>query len=96
MGRRDDDTVRPTSLSSAVVRQNGVRDNWRWGNAIVLLDDGLNIVRGENFQRRTLRRRGQGVRVLPHVQGARSTLRLAVIADRLGNGENVRFGECPV
>ena len=36
------------------------------------------------------------MRVLPHVQEARSTLRLAVIADRLGNGENVRFSESAV
>src|SRR5581483_8431774 len=35
VGRRDDNTVRQTSLSIAVISQNGMGDNRRWREAIV-------------------------------------------------------------
>ena len=94
--RRDDDAIGETGFASAIVNEDGTRDDRRRRHAIVALDDRLDIFGGQNFQRGALRGRGQGVRVLAHVQRAVDAVAAAVIANGLRDGENVRLGECAV
>jgi hypothetical protein len=47
----------------------------------------------ENFQSGALGRSGQRVRVLAHVNRAGDVLTAAIVANGLGDGENVRFSE---
>ena len=54
---------------------------------------GLDAVGRQHFERRALRRAGQRVRVLAHVERAVDALAAAVVADRLGDGQDVRLGE---
>ena len=57
------------------------------------LNDGLDFVGGENLERGALRRSRQRVRVLAHVERAVDPLAATVLADRLRDGQDVRFGE---
>src|SRR5258707_15083004 len=54
--RRDHDAVREMLLKAAVIDENGSRDNWRWRDAIVSLNDCIDVVGSEYFQRSALRR----------------------------------------
>ena len=61
--------------------------------AIVLLNDGFNAIRSQNFKRGPLCRVGERVRVLAHVQRPVRTLRAPIVADSLRDGQNVGFGK---
>ena len=78
-------------MTSAVIDEDGPRDDWRRRHTVVTLDDGLHPVGGQDLERGTLRRAGEGVRVFPHVQRAIGTLAAAVVADGLGDGQDVGF-----
>ena len=91
--RRDDDAVGQVLGAAAVVDEDRLRDDGRRRDAVVALDDRLDAVGGEHFERRALRRAGEGVRVLAHVERAVDLLLLPVFADRLRDGEDVGFGE---
>ena len=94
--RRDDDAVGQTGLASAIVNNDGARNDRRRRHAIIALDDRFDAVGREHFERGALRGRGQRVRVLAHLKRAIGAVAAAVIANRLGDGENVRLGECAV
>ena len=54
---------------------------------------GLDAVGRQHFQGGALGRAGQGVRVLAHVERAVDALAAAVVADGLGDGQDVGLGE---
>jgi hypothetical protein len=65
--RRDDNAVSKTIMAAAVVDQDCPRDNRCRRKPVVLLDDSLDAVSGQNFERCALGRPGQRMRVLAHV-----------------------------
>src|ERR1700722_4687194 len=81
-------------LAATVVNQNRSRDNRRRSYAVVLLNDRFHIVCRQYLEGRTLRGLGDSMGVFPHIERAVSSLLAPVFADRLGNGEDVRFVEC--
>src|SRR5919108_1381862 len=91
--RRDDDAVREVLLAAAVVYEDGPRDDWRRGHTVVALDDGQHAVGGQDLERRALGRPGQRVCVLPHVERSISALGAPVVADGLGDGQDMGLGE---
>src|SRR5215831_21078818 len=80
-------------LATAVVDEDSPRDDWRRRHTVVALDDGLHPVGGQDLERGALRWSGEGVRVFPHVQRAIGALAAAVVADSLGDGQDVGFGK---
>ena len=48
--RRDDESVREAILPSAIVNENRARDDGRWREAVVRLNDRLDAIRGEHFE----------------------------------------------
>ena len=80
-------------VAAAVVDQNRVRDDRRRRHAVVALDDGLDAVGREHFERGALGRTGQRVRVLAQAERAVDFLAAAVIADGLGDGQDMGLGE---
>ena len=57
------------------------------------LNDRLDAVGGEHFEGGSLGRAGQGVRVLADEERPVDAFAVAVLADRLRDGEDVRLGE---
>ena len=94
--RRDDDAVGKMCLARAVVDEDGPRDDRRRRHAVVALNDGLDAIGRQDLQRGALGRTGQRVRVLAHVERAIRALAAPIVADRLGDGQDVRLGECAV
>ena len=90
---RDDNAVGEMLGSPAVVDKNCARDDRRRSDAVVLLDDGVHAIGGEDLESRALCRSGKPVRVLTHEQRAIDALHAPEVADGLGDGENMRFGE---
>ncbi len=93
MRRCDDNAVREVVFAAAVVNDNGPRYYGRGSNAVILLNDGLDVIGGQDFERGALRRSGQRVGVLAHVERAVGSLAAPVVADGLGDGQDVRLGE---
>ena len=62
-----DDSVREVRLAAAIVGEDGPRDHRRRRHAVVALNDGVDIVRRQDFERGPLRGIGNRVRVLAHV-----------------------------
>ena len=91
--RRNHDSIRQAIFAAAVVNQDGVRDDRRGCNSIVLLNDGLDAVGRQHLQRGTLRGTRHRVRVFAHEERAVGPLMLAVFANGLGDSQDVRFGE---
>src|SRR5262249_59179936 len=90
---RDHDPVGQLVRAAAVVHQDGPRDHRRRGHPVVALDDRLHPVGRENLQRRPLGRAGQTVCVLAHENRAVCPSPAAVVADGLGDRQDVRLGE---
>ena len=90
---RDHDAVGEVGRAAAVVGENGPRDDRRRRDAAVALEDGLDTVRGQHFERGALRRLGQRVRVLAHVERTIDAVSAPVVADRLRDRRDVRLGE---
>src|SRR5271166_303790 len=70
-----------------------MRDDRSRRYTLTLLDDRLHVIRREHGERRMLCRPGHGMSVFPHIERAVGSLPSPVVADRLGNREDVRFGE---
>ena len=70
-----------------------MRDDRRRRHAVVALEDRLDALGRQDLQRGSLGRTGQGVRVLAHEERAVDASVAAVIADRLGDRQDVRLGE---
>ena len=64
----------------------GVTPSSRWMIVSTLL-------RGQHLERRALRRRGQRVCVLAHVERTVGAMAAPVVADGLSDGQDVRLGE---
>ena len=96
VGRGDDDAVGQPSVAAAVVGQDGVGDDGGGGEAIVVLDDGVDVVGDEDFEGGLLSRARERVGVLAHEEGAGDVVGGAVLADGLRDGGNVGLGEGPV
>ena len=94
--RRDDDAVGKVILATTVVNQNGSRDDRGRSYSVTLLYDGVHIVRGQHLESGALRGCRERVGVFPHVERTVGSLLSTVVADRLGDRQNVRFGECAV
>ena len=90
---RDDDAVGEAIAAPAIVDEDGVRDHRRRREAVVALDDGRHIVGRQHLQRGALRRPRERVRVLAHVERTGDRLLMPVVADRLGDRQDVRLVE---
>jgi hypothetical protein len=73
--------------------EDGSRNHRSWCEAVVFLDDGFDVVRGQDLERRALRRRGKRVRVLAQVERTVGPLIATVVADGLRDSQDVRLGE---
>ena len=93
MRRRYHDAVGQSLLAAPVVNKDGPRDDRCWGDAVVALDHGLDVIGGQHFEGGALGRRGERVGVLAHVERAVNALLSPVIADGLGDRQDVRLGE---
>jgi hypothetical protein len=93
---RDDNAVSKMLPATAVVNENGSRDNRGWRYAVTLLDDCLHVVRRQDLECGALCGRGQRVSVFSHIEWTVSALLPPVVADRLSNCQNVRLGKCAV
>ncbi len=91
----EDNAVGETLASLAIVDKDCPRHDRRRSHAVVLLDDGVHIIAGEDFERRALGGPGKRVRIPPHEQRAIGALQAPEVADGLGNGQNMGFGERP-
>ena len=91
---RDHDPVREPARESAVVGEDRVRNHR--GRRGAARPEHVHVVGGQHLQRRVLRRIRERVRVLAKIERAARPLRLAVLADRLGHGEDVRLVEGPL
>ena len=91
--RRDHDAVALVIGATTVVDEDGVRDDGRRRHAVVALEDRLDAFGRQHLERRPLRRAGEGVRVLAQEKRTVDRVRAAVVADRLGDRQDVRLGE---
>ena len=88
-----DNAVGETLASPAIVHKDCPRDDRRRSHAVVLLNDGVHVIAGENFERRALGGPGKRVRIASHEQRAIGALHAPEVADGLGDGQNMGFGE---
>ena len=82
-------------LATTIVDKDRVRNDRGSRDAIVQLNDGFDAVCSEYFQSRYLGRSREGMCVFAHKEWPIGTLHAPIIADGLGNGQDVRFGKCP-
>ncbi len=90
----DHDAVSEVLLAAAVVNENGSRDDRGRSYTVALLNDRLHVVCRQHFEGGALRGPRDGVRVFPQIEWAVGSLLSPVVADRLGNSQDVRFGKC--
>ena len=91
--RCDDDTVGEVLLAATVVNENSPRDDRRRRHSVVALDDGLHVVGRQHLERGALGGPGDRVGVLTHVERAVGALAPPVVADGLGDGQDMGLGE---
>ena len=91
--RRDDDAIGQTGAATAVVHEDGMRDDGRGRPFALARVAHLHVVRREDLERGALRRLGECVRVRAEEQRPGRALRLAVLAHRLRHREDVRLIE---
>jgi hypothetical protein len=87
------DPVGEVVRMAAVVDEDRARDRGRGREAIVALDHRLYAVRRQHLERGALGGSGERVRVLAQIERAVDALLAPVVADRLGDREDVRFSE---
>ena len=88
----DDDAVGEMPIPPAVVDEDRARDGRRRRHPVILLDDGLHMIGGEDFERGALGGLGNRVRILSHEQRAIDASHMTEVADGLGDGEDMGFG----
>ncbi len=91
MGRREHDAVRQSGPAPAIVRQDGVRKRRRGRVAQIHVHHHLDAVGRQHLQRTGEGRLGERVCILCEVQRPFRALEFAIAANRLRNGEDVRF-----
>ena len=79
------------SLRPRLYDEDGAGDDRRWRYTVVFLNDRVNAIRRQHFECSALRRRRNGMRILPHVDRTVDGLPSTVIADCLRDRQNVRF-----
>ena len=89
----DNDAVGKMVFAAAVVNQNRVRYDGGGRDSVVLLNDGFDVVGGQNLERGALRRAGQRVGVLAHVKRAVGSLPTPILADGLRDCQDMGFGK---
>ncbi len=92
----DDDAIGEVRGAATVAHDHGAGHDRCRRESVLALDDRLDTVRCQHLERRVLRHRGQRMRVLAHVERTVDGVRAAVVADRLGDGEDVGRGEAAV
>src|SRR5690242_5603287 len=83
-------------FATSVVNENRSRDYRSGSDTIAVLNNRLDVIRSQYLERSALRGCRQGVCVFPHVKRPVSSLLSPIIADRLCNREDVRFGKSAV
>ena len=82
-------------VATAVVDEDRARDDGRRRDAIVALDDRLDAVGGQHFERRATARVPTARACPSQDTAAARAMRLPVVADRLRDRQDVRLGEGP-
>ena len=90
---RDDDPVSQPGCAAAVIAKDGVRDDRRRRVAAIPVDHHLDAVGGQHLEGAHKGRLGQRVGVHPHEERTVDPVRLAIRANGLRDGQNVRFVE---
>jgi hypothetical protein len=93
--RRDDDAVGESRLAPAVVSENRVGDNRRWGIFIPLRDHDFHPVCRQDLERTGKGRLGEGMRVHAEKQRAIDLLLLPIQTNGLTDGEDMPFIKSP-
>lgn len=93
VGRGDDDAVGEAIFSVAVVGEDGVRERRGGSVAAVLIDHGFDAVGSQDFKGADEGGFGKSVGVCGEEERAGGALLLAVVADGLGDSEDVVFVE---
>ena len=89
----DDDAVGQTALATAVMHEDGPGNHRGRCDTIVYLNDHIHAIGRQNLQGGTLGGRRDRVCVLAHVQRAIDPALTSVVANRLGNRQDVGFRE---
>ena len=89
VGGGDDDAVGAVELGVLVVGEDGVGEGGGGGVAEMLVDDGLDVVGGEDFEGGGEGGLGEGVGVFGEEEWAECVLGGAVLDDGLGDGGDV-------
>jgi hypothetical protein len=93
--RGDDDAVGEPAGAPLVPRQDGVRDDRGRRVAVVLGVTRLDVVGRQHLEGGALRRVGERMAVLAEEERAVDALLLAVLADGVDDGQDVRLVEAP-
>src|SRR6185437_1904465 len=83
MRGRNNYSIRKMLLAAPVIHKDRARDDGCRRYAIIFLNNGLYVIAGQHFQRSALCRRGDRMRVLPHVKRAICLLLSPVVTDGL-------------
>ena len=89
VGWGDDDAVGAVELEVGVASEDGVGEDGGGGVAEVFVDDGFDVVGGEDFEGCDEGGFGEGVGVFGEEEGAGGVLGGAVLDDGLGDGGDV-------
>ena len=96
VGGRDANPIRQPVFAATVVIQDREGESRRGRESVMGLDEDLNAIGGEDFQGGALGERGERMGVLGHEHRPRRPVGSSIVADCLGDGENVRLGESAV
>ena len=91
--RRNDDAVRQPGGAAVVISKDRVRNHRRRRVAAIAIDHHVDIVRGQYLEGADRGRLRQRMRVDAEEQRTGDAVRRALIADRLGDRQHVRFVE---
>ena len=93
VGGRDANPIRQPVFAATVILQDREGKSGRGRESVIGLDENLDAVGREDFQGGALGGRGESMGVLRHEHRPRRAVGAPVVADRLGDGEDVRLGE---
>ena len=91
--RRNDNAIGEAIATAPVVHEDRARDRGCGRVSVVPLDDRVHAVGGKDFERCALGRCGDRMGVLAHIEWSARPLRAAIVADGLGDRQDVSLGE---